>query len=187
MPALYPVSVAAEDYQVGDNVKWFGDGNVSPYVGKVVAISPKTYKVYVTWPIGETRQHAPEELILVPKYEGMSVVKEDNGYSSYDKEKSKEFFGTMSPSLREKAASKVMSRYSHFMEMDMRMAAFENAHIKVNEDFAKKASEMVINKCMDLKGCGKSSPQAYEVMYEEFHPTVGDDLIKKAISLCYGE
>lgn len=186
MPALYPVSVAAEDYQIGDNVRWFGSAaQLSPYVGKVVAISPKTYKVWVTWPIGDTKQHSPEELVLVPKYEGMSVVPGDNGFDSYDKQKSEKNFGTMSPSRREKSASILADQYTKMLDTHKKMASYEERYTKIASDFSIKLADSMLSKAVELKKSGMRETQAYEAMYKNFGKLAGDDLVKEATELVF--
>lgn len=126
MPALYPSSVAPEDFKIGDSVKrYVNELSISPYVGKVVTISPKTYKVWVCWPIGGTEQHGPEELILVPKEQGLSLVNHDNGYDSYDKQLSAKSFGVLTPAGRMRLAKVVARKFAaidpeaHGRDMEM--------------------------------------------------------------------
>lgn len=188
MAALYPISVAAEDFKVGDNVKWFTSSvDVSPYVGKVVAISPKTYKVWVTWPIGETQQHAPEELILVPKYQGMSVVQEDNGYDSYDKQISAKTFGTLNPSVREKAAGLVASNHERLISASEKMASFRKNAEELAVTHSETLAGMLMSDACDLKKEGKTAMQAYDTLYNKHSHCVPDELIKQALTQEYKE
>lgn len=126
MPALYPSSVAPEDFKIGDSVKrYINEQSISPNPGKVVAISPKTYKVWVCWPVGGTEQHSPEELILVPKEQGLSLVNHDNGYDSYDKQLSAKSFGILTPAGRMRLAKTVARKFAaidpeaHALDMEM--------------------------------------------------------------------
>jgi len=188
MAALYPISVAAEDFKVGDNVRWFTSStDVSPYVGKVVAVSPKTYKVWVTWPIGETQQHAPEELILVPKFQGMSVVQEDNGYDSYDKQMSAETFGTMTPSFREKAASVVARSFEAMVDMHNKMASFRKNADDLTAQHALRVANTVMDEAASLRSAGKTAMQAYDIMYDKHGSYLSDSLIKQALTQEYNE
>lgn len=182
MPALYPVSVAAEDYKVGDNVKWFSSStDISPYVGRVVAISPKICKVWVTWPIGETQQMAPEELILVPPTQGISVVPADNGYDSVDKQMSAKYFGTVPPVKRDVVTLKLAQDFSKFVGMVSKKAT----ESKATEEFAKKASSKIASMSSAHKLAGKTSMQSYASVFDAFGASVSDDAIRTIITNIY--
>jgi hypothetical protein len=184
MPALYPISVAAEDYKVGDNVKWFSSStDISPYVGRVVAISPKIQKVWVTWPIGETQQMAPEELILIPPTMGISVVPGDNGYDSIDKQVSAKYFGTAAPVKRDAIAIKVASQFSSFVGMVGRVAKEDRA----STSFVKTASDRIASEVLSYKKAGKTSMQAYSSMFDIYGASIPDEAIRSVVSGVYGQ
>lgn len=115
MPALYPSTIAPEDYRIGDSVKRFINENaITPFAGKVVAIVPKTYKVWVSWPISGTEQHSPDELIIVPReYEGTSLVNHDGGYDSYEKQQSAKSFGVLTPAGRMRLARTIAHKFAN--------------------------------------------------------------------------
>jgi hypothetical protein len=129
MPALYPHAARPEDFKIGDQVKWFiSESAVSPYVGRVYAINPKTVKVWVTWPIGGNTQHGPEELILVPPEQGLSVITQPApGGSNWEVQKSERIFGKLTPanvvapSEMKKMASSIVS--SEMAESAVRLAS----------------------------------------------------------------
>jgi hypothetical protein len=187
MPALYPVSVAPEDYRIGDSVKWFIDAtNISPYVGKVVAISPKIHKVWVTWPIGDTVQHAPEELILIPPTMGLSVVNHDNGYDSYDKQLSAENFGTLTPTARRRLASQVARKFAHLGtdEITLEDKAVAPQHKQaadLSAKFKTKLASDLYEKALSLKTAGSTQVEAYVTMYNKYADSFGDRLIRDAV------
>lgn len=178
MPALYPISVAAEDYKVGDTVKWYGSStDISPYLGRVVAVSPKIQKVWVTWPIGETQQMAPQDLILITPFQGISVVPGDNGTSSYDKEISKKYFGEVKPVDRSSMVVKLASSFDAFVKM----ASRKDPEEEVINNFSKKASEMVATA---IEGNYKNDLQAYSIATKIAGRYLPDEVIKTAINNC---
>lgn len=186
MPALYPISVAAEDFKVGDNVRWFTTSqDVSPYVGKVVAISPKIYKVWVTWPIGDTVQMSPEELILVPKYDGLSVVPADNGYDSYDKQKSAEFFGTLGPTDRENNITKLAGAFKELVTTIEERADRAKQNQEVVASFVKKAADSVYADLALLKKAGRTQVSAYNTLYNKYACSLPDSLIRESVITLY--
>lgn len=187
MPALYPVSVAAEDYKVGDNVRWFSSTVPSSYIGKVVAISPKIYKVWVTWPIGDTVQHSPEELILVPKYQGMSVVQEDNGYDSYDKQQSAKIFGKMTPTPRDKSAAVIEDNFVRTVTAHEIIVGFKAKTEKLASDYATKLAKDIDEGITDCQEKKMTVIQAYDTMFEKYGMHVGDELLKQALIQRYQE
>lgn len=95
MPGIFPnPSAAAENFSVGDQVRWFvNEREISPYIGVVTQICPSINKLWVEFPIGGNQQKDPTELILVTKFMGEAPIAEDTGYSSYDKAKSDETYG----------------------------------------------------------------------------------------------
>ena len=193
MPALYPVSVAPEDFRIGDHVKWFIDAsNISPYVGKVVAISPKIYKVWVTWPIGDTSQHGPEELILMPPAQAPSVVSRDNGYDSYDKQQSARNFGVLTPAARRRLASSVARRFAHLgvedIEVDDKSAPAPIQHDKaasVTANFKTKLATELYESALSLRTAGSTQMEAYASMYNKYADSFGDRLVRDAVLSVY--
>lgn len=111
MPALYPSAVRPEDFKIGDQVKWFiSESAISPYIGRVYAINPKTVKIWVTWPIGGNTQHGPEELLLVPPEQGLSAITQPapGGYN-WEVQKSEKIFGKLTPAVVAPADMKKMA------------------------------------------------------------------------------
>jgi len=98
MPALFPMTVAAEDFAIGQPVKWFiSDRQVSPYVGIVAGVHPQIQKVSVVFPIGGLQQRAPEELVPLTPYSDVGVninlLNHDrpNFYTDYMLEQNRKF------------------------------------------------------------------------------------------------
>ena len=92
MPALFPITIAPEDFYVGQPVRWMhSTRHISPYIGKVVAIHPNIYKVDVNFPIGGVRRMSPEDLIPVSPYAdsfaNLNENRETNNYYTYDRVK----------------------------------------------------------------------------------------------------
>ncbi len=112
MPALFPNAVRPEDFKVGDQVKWYvSESSISPYVGRVYAINPKTVKVWVVWPVGGNTQHGPEELILVPPEQGLSPITQPvSGGSNWEVQKSEKIFGKLTPATVAPSDLKKMAR-----------------------------------------------------------------------------
>ena len=99
MPAMNPHGVRPEDFKIGDQVRWFvSDRALSPDIGRIYAINPKTVKVMVTWPVGGNCTHSPEELVLVPPEQGISPITQPApGYMTWEVAKSEKVFGKLTP------------------------------------------------------------------------------------------
>lgn len=97
MAGLYPnPSASASNFKIGDKVRWYISENcISPYIGKVTHICPKTNKVWVEFPVGGNQQKDPSELMLANITE-RSEITEDTGYDSYERIKSERNFGSLS-------------------------------------------------------------------------------------------
>lgn len=118
MPSMNPHAVRPEDYKIGDQVRWYvTDSTMSPYIGRIYAINPKTNKVMVTWPVGGNATHSPEELVLIPPELGISPITQPApGYMTWEVAKSEKIFGkltpaTMSPAEIKKSASVLVTAY----------------------------------------------------------------------------
>lgn len=92
MAPLFPASIAAEDFRIGQLVRWvISDRQISPYVGKICAIYPAIQKLDVIFPIGGKQQRAPEELLPITPFSDMGYVvgpesMESNNYSGFNEE-----------------------------------------------------------------------------------------------------
>lgn len=94
--ALYPVSVDVRDLDLGTLVRANNAGTntyQNDMVGIITHLVPATQKVWVSWGVGRSAQHSPEELTIVPPGWGVYMGKVDSGYDSYEKEASRQMFG----------------------------------------------------------------------------------------------
>jgi hypothetical protein len=159
MAGIYPnPSGSAENYKVGDQVKWFtSEKSISPYVGVVTQVCPSINKVWVDFPLGGNQQKDPTELILVTPFTGTTPCNEDTGYSSYDKTISDETYGTLRDHEK-KLATKVACSF---------------------------ATNIVDKIAVDIVQCIKENRtdiQTYQKIYPKYSTVCSDGFIKSAIS-----
>jgi hypothetical protein len=163
MPALYPVTVAPEDFKVGDCVKrWISDRATTSYSGIVTNICPSIYKVDVQWPMGNVRED-PEFLVRVNPIFGLPSVKMDSGYSSYDKGVSEKFFG----------------------KIPSRLMPSDKMYIRVAHTFA---TEIIGNLVDEVSSCvkqGMTDLQTYNKVYGKFGSICSDHILKSTIKKFY--
>lgn len=179
MSGLYPnPSGSAENYKVGDQVKWFtSEKSISPYVGVVTQICPGINKVWVDFPLGGNQQKDPTELILVTPFMGTSPVVEDTGYSSYDKTISEEDYGTLRDQVKKLAKNMVSKEASE--ERISKMAS------KVASSFADKVVTKLASDVVDCINKGLSDIQTYQEIYAKYEQTCSDGFMRSAISKIY--
>ena len=176
MTALYPNSADTDAYHIGDTVRWYiTERAISPYIGRVVAINPKTVKIWVTWPIGDTTQHGPEELLFVPPEQGSSPISQRAGYDSYEISQSEKYFGkltpaTMTPAELQKSASGVVDKMSA---------------TKVASAFVMGSMQRIASEASDMRAAGFSDAQAYVALLCKHFASVPDDSIRDAIQTAY--
>ena len=176
MPALFPNSASTDSYKIGDTVRWYiSERAISPYIGRVVAINPKTVKIWVTWPVGDTTQHGPEELIFVPPEQGSSPITQRGGYDSYEITQSEKYFGkltpaTMPPSDLQKAAS------------DMARQASVS---KLAGAFLEERKTVIASEVRSLKASGLGEVQAYLETFGKHGSLVPDEMIREAVTQGY--
>lgn len=179
MPGLYPhPSGSAENYKIGDQVKWFtSEKSISPYVGVVTEICPAINKVWVDFPMGGNQQKDPTELILITPFIGTSPVMEDTGYDSYDKTISKENYGTLQDKVKKMAKD---------------MASKEASENRINKMASKVAgnfADTVVTKlASDIVACankGLTDIQAYQRLYPQYENICSDGLMRSAVSSIY--
>jgi hypothetical protein len=179
MSGLYPhPSGSAENYKVGDQVKWFtSEKSISPYVGVVTQICPGINKVWVDFPIGGNQQKDPTELILITPFVGTSPVVEDTGYDSYDKTISEKNYGTLRDQVK-KMAKDIVSK-----------EASENRVSKMASKVAGSFADTVVTKLAgDVVSClgkGLTDIQAYQSLYPTYEKTCSDGFMRSAISKIY--
>jgi hypothetical protein len=162
MTTPFPNAALPQAFSIGDQVKWFiSESAVSPYVGRVYAINPKTVKVYVTWPVGGNTQHSPEELLIVPPEQGQSVINAPApGYDSWEVRKSEKTFGKLTPATIQKMAAAL-------------------AESEIVEEVVKQAS--------DLKSAGFPDIVAHDRLTSVFSGIASDAAIRQAMSQVYSE
>jgi hypothetical protein len=183
MAGLFPnPSASADSYKVGDQVRWFvNERSISPYVGIVTEICPAINKVYVEFPIGGNQQKDPTELILVTPYTGKSPVIKETGYDSYDKNLSKENYGTFREQTKKMASRMAAIEFGKEFER-MRLAGMAS---RIASNFA----ETVVTKlAKDTIYCiekNMNDVQAYQSLYASYSNICSDDFIRKSISKIY--
>lgn len=187
MPALYPNTVAPEDFSIGDEVKKFVTGNqFSPYTGIVTHVVPSTYKVWVKWAVGDTTQEDPEYLLKVPPFQPRSPVSTNpSGYSSYEKELSEKFFGTVRPRVLN-AARKLASSFLE-AEKIKEIKAYEKRKMvnKLASNFAQEFVEELNRKISESRKSGLTDIQAYDKLYPKYASSCTDEFLRTAIKTCY--
>lgn len=181
MPGLYPhPSGSAENYKVGDQVKWFtSEKSISPYVGVVTQVCPGINKVWVDFPIGGNQQKDPTELILITPFVGTSPVEEDSGYSSYDKAISEENYGTLQEKVKKMAKSLIAKDESE--DLRSKMAS------RVASSFADTIVNRIAGDVVSCMGKGLTDIQAYQSLYPTYEKTCSDGFLRSAISKIYKE
>jgi len=183
MPGLYPHSVGACDYKVGQQVKWYvNEREKSPYIGVVTEIAPAANKVYVEWPVGGNQQMDPTDLLIVtPESDGFSPIKRETGYTNYEKEKSKKNFGELNPKvlkLAEKIAASAQS-------LDTEKYRYKKMASSIAYKFA---TDIVGNLSDDVLACkriGMSDIETYQTVYASYENVCSDHFLRHAIEKIY--
>jgi len=176
MAGIFPhPSADARNFRPGDPVKWFiTEKDISPYIGRVTEICPKINKIWVDFQVGGNQQMDPMDLILIPPTQGLSPIKEETGYSNYDKTVSKENFGDMET---------VLSGVS-FKDIAKKKAIKKMA----SEVVYKFATEVTEKLSTDILGCmrqGMSDIQAYQELYPRYEKSCSDGFMRIAIDKIY--
>lgn len=181
MPGLFPhPSGSAENYKIGDQVKWFtSEKSISPYVGVVTQVCPPVNKVWVDFPIGGNQQKDPTELILITPFVGTSPVEEDTGYDSYGKTISDENYGTFQDKVKKMAKGIASKEASE--NLVSKMAS------KVARDFAGKVVSKLAGDIISCSKKGMSDIQTYQSLYPLYEKTCSDGFMRNAISKVYRE
>jgi hypothetical protein len=179
MPGLYPhPSGSAENYKIGDQVKWFtSEKSISPYVGVVTQVCPAINKVWVDFPVGGNQQKDPTELILITPFVGTSPVNEDTGYDSYDKTISKENYGTLQDNVK-KMAKDMTSKEAY----ERRMSGMAS---KVAGTFADTVVTKLANDIVACVNKGLKDIQAYQSLYPQYVNICSDGFMRSAVSKIY--
>lgn len=183
MPGIYPnPSAAAENFKVGDQVRWFANENsISPYVGTVTEICPSINKVQVEFPIGGSQQKDPTELIIVTPQFGKSTVKEDTAYDSIAKTYSQKNYGTLRDETKKMAARMVVK------EMNKKTAV-EYLSKMASKVAAKFADEVVTKLAVDVIDCvnrGMSDIRTYQNLYPRYEKICSDSFLRSAVKKIY--
>jgi len=154
---------APESFRPGDCVRKFTTSNrVTPYVGTVTHVIPKTYKVWVQWPMGNS-QEDPETLIIVTPFVGMPVALQDGGYDSCEKQRSERMFGK---ALRP-------------------MTADDKMVLRVAHDFATDVVGRLLQDVGEYQGKGLNDIQAYNRIYEKYGSHCSDHILRMAVAKVY--
>jgi hypothetical protein len=183
MPGIFPHSVGAEDYKVGQPVKWYvNEREISPYVGVITEIAPASNKVYVEWPVGGNQQMDPTDLIIVTKEQGESPIKKETGYSSYEKEKSKKNFGEFSPKSVKKLAEKLAAATQSLDADEYRTRKMAS---NIARKFASDVVEKLASDVLDCRKEGLSDIEAYQTVYANYEDVCSDQFLRLAIGKIY--
>lgn len=180
MPALYPSSVAAEDFCVGQSVrKFITESSVTPYLGVVTQVVPSTYKVWVQWPFGNSTPEDPEYLIKVnPAIYGMPTVTTDHGYNSVEKTVSERSHGSIphhvTPS-RDLTAPRSM----------MMFTAIDKMAIRVAHTFAEDTIGRLIDDISRCKHAGLTDLLTYNRVFDKYGNYCSDHIIRASIKKVY--
>lgn len=183
MPGIYPnPSASAENFKVGDPVRWFvNENSISPYVGTVTEIFPSVNKVQVEFPVGGSQQKDPTELIIVPPESGKSTVNEDTAYDSIAKNYSQKDYGTLRDETKKMAARMVAKEKS-------KKAAVEHLSKMASRVAVKFADEVVTKLAADVVKCvdkGMSDIQTYQNLYPQYEKICSDSFMRSAITKIY--
>ena len=174
MPALYPSQVAPENFKVGDCVrKFITDWNVTPYVGVVSQVVPKTYKVWVQWPIGKSPED-PETLIKVNPLLGMPTTLQDCGYDSYELEHSNQQNGRALPKRFD------INKPPVAMGLPMHTASDKMA-IRIAHTFASDVVGKLVEDICGYKEKGCSDVQTYNRIFSKYANICSDYIIRSSI------
>lgn len=185
MPGIYPnPSAAAENFHVGDQVRWFvNEREISPYIGRVTEISGPANKVWVDFPIGGNQQKDPTELILVTPFQGASQVTEESGYNSYEKQISNRNYGT----LRDRSVKLADSIVKKELGEGRKNSRVQKMASKVARDFATDVVEKFSKDVLANFKAGHSDIQAYQRLYPHYERICSDDFMRTAIGIIYKE
>lgn len=183
MAGIYPhPSASATDYNVGDQVKWYvNEREISPYVGKVTEICPSVNKVWVEFPVGGNQQKDPAELILVTPFTGRSPVKKDTGYSSVEKEKSNEDYGTLREEARKLAHDIVQER----MKRSSKNEEIKKMASEISYNFAEKVVDKLASDVISCVDKNMTDIQAYQHLYPKYENICSDGFMRTAIDKIY--
>ena len=177
MPALYPSQVAPENFKVGDCVrKFITDWNVTPYIGVVSQIVPKTYKVWVQWPIGKSPED-PETLIKVNPLLGMPTTLQDCGYDSYETTHSDQQNGRALP----KRPNINKPPVSMPGCMPMQITASDKMAIRIAHTFASDVVGKLVEDICGYKKKGCSDVQTYNRIFSKYANVCSDYIIRSSI------
>ena len=173
MPALYPSQVAPENFNTGDCVrKFITDWNVSPYTGVVTQVTPKTFKVWVQWPFGNSPED-PEALIRVNPLFGMPTTLQDCGYDSYEKEHSDQQNGRALPKRPNINKPPVLP-------MPM-VTASDKMAIRIAHTFASDVVGKLVEDICAYKKKGCSDIQTYNRIFSKYASICSDHIIRSSI------
>lgn len=185
MPALYPSSVAPEDFKVGECVrKFITESTVTPYLGRVTQIIPATYKVWVQWPFGNSTPEDPEYLIKVnPAIYGMPTVYTDMGYNSVEKSISEKNFGYMRPRIT--PSRDLTAPVNTICSPTLVINAKDKMAIRVAHTFADGIIGKLVEDISSCKKDGLSDISTYNRIFDKYGSYCSDHIIKASIQKVY--
>lgn len=177
-------SASAENFKIGTPVKWYVGSEVSPYVGAVTEVCPGINKVWVEFPVGGNQQFSPEDLIIVPPEQGIPFVdKNESSYSNYDKEKSKEDYGTFRSFTAPKLAKTIVDKAATRKESFEKVSSIAE---KIAKNFAKNTIDKLANDVVECKNKNMSDVGTYQTVYAKYSSNCSDHIIRYAVEKIYG-
>lgn len=178
MPALFPSMVAPESFQVGDCVrKFITEWNVTPYLGVVTQVIPKTYKVWVQWPQGHSAED-PETLVKVnPAIMGMPTTLIDYGYDSYEKSHSEQQNGRAMPKRPDTTKPVPMPM--------QQITATDKMAIRIAHTFASDVVGKLVLDICNYHKTGFSDVQTYNRIFSKYENICSDYIIRSSIDKVY--
>jgi hypothetical protein len=176
-------SAVAINFKVGDPVKWvISETQISPYIGVVTEICSGINKLWVEMPVGGNQQFDPSDLILVPREQGIPLVQRNTGYSSYDKEKSHQQYGTFDNPKVVKLAEEILARK---FNIDVDIYRMGKMAANIAQKHASSFVDKIASDIVECKDKGMSDIQSYQDIYTKYSSKCSDSFIKSAIQKIY--
>ena len=186
MPALYPSQVAPENFSIGDCVrKFITDWNVTPYIGVVTQVVPKTFKVWVQWPLGNSPED-PESLVKVSPLMGLPTTLQDCGYDSYELEHSNQQNGQALPKRPNINKPSVSMGTTPAIQVPgwgkpMQITASDRMAIRIAHTFASDVVGKLVEDVCAYKKKGCSDVQTYNRIFSKYANICSDHIIRSSI------
>jgi len=174
-------SASAENLKIGTPVRWyFSSKEISPYVGVVTEVCPGINKVWVEFPVGGNQQFSPEDLIIVPPEQGIPLVdKKESSYDNYDKQNSREDYGTFRNYTVPKLAKTIVDK-------SLNVDKLSGLASKVASSFATNTIDKLATDITACKDNKMTDVAAYQDVYQKYSSYCSDHIIRYTIEKIYG-